>query len=470
MIRRLALVSLATGFLTGCTTLGPDYVKPSPDEISGAEFVYAGEYDTVAPLSNWWTAFDDPILNGLVETGISRNNSLRAASANLAAARAALGVARSNRLPSDEATITRQQVRTSSAPSVFSDGTPLPTVNLISLGTDVAWEVDLFGRVTRTIEIAKAQSEASFSQLVDLQTVIIADIADNYLDMRGAQAQLTVAEENALVQTETLRLTELIRDAGRGTDLDVEQARAQLETTRASIPPLRAQIVSAANNIAVLTGQTPQDVTSLIETPSPLPTVQAALPIGNPAELLRRRPDVAASERLLAAAVSEIGLEMASAYPRVDLVGGVVLASDGVSDLDTTAALGFNFGPSISWSLGNFLTSRNRVDAAEAEVAAAYADYEQALLVALAETESALNTQAQLQKQLTHLRLAENASLEAARLSQIRFRAGRSSFLQVLDAQGRALLASDQRVATETEIARAQVAVFRALRAGPNIL
>ena len=469
MIRRLALLPLAS-FLVGCITIGPDYVKSETDTVADEEFVYVGEYDTEAPLADWWTAFEDPTLNELIATGVVRNNSLRAAASNLAAARAALGLAKNNFLPTDTATTTRQKVRVPSAPSVFSDGTPLPTVDLVSIGTDLSWEVDLFGRVKRTIEIAQAQTEGSFAQLVDLQTVIIADIADAYFDLRGAQARLAVTEGNARVQAETLELTEVIRDAGRGTDLDVEQARAQLETTRSTIPPLRARVVSAANAIAVLTGQRPSDVTSLINVAAPLPRIQTALSIGSPAQLLRRRPDVAASERNLAAAVSEIGLEMASAYPQVNLVGGVSLSSDGPGDIDTEAALGFNYGPSISWSLADFYRSRNRVASAEAQADAAFANYEQALLVALAETETALNRQAQLQQQLTHLQLAENASLEAARLSQLRFRGGRSSFLQVLDAQGRALVASDQRVATETDIARAQVAVFRALRAGPNPL
>ena len=464
------VVLMLLSLLVGCTSLGPDYEKPDSGATAEAEFLYVGEYDTEAPLADWWTAFEDPILNGLVDRGLAQNNSLRAAVSNLVAARAALGLAKTERLPVDSDTVTTQKLRTPSASSVFSDGTPLPTIDLVSIGTDVSWEIDLFGRVTRTIEIARAQSEASFAQLVDLQSVIIADIADAYMDLRGAQAQLGVTEGNALVQSETLELTEVMQKAGRGTDLDVEQARAQLETTRATIPPLQARIVSAANEIATLTGQRPSDVTELTDITAPLPLIQTALAIGSPAQLLRRRPDVAMSERNLAAAVSGIGLEMANAYPQVSLVGGISLNSDGISNLTTEAALGFNYGPSISWSLANLYRARSLIASAKAEADAAFADYEQALLVALAETETALNLQAQLQKQLSHLELAEDSSLEAARLSQIRFRAGRSSFLQVLDAQGRALVASDQRVAAETDIARAQVAVFRALRAGPSSL
>ena len=466
---RSATGILAILCLGGCLHVGPEYEAPEQSRFASAEFVYAEGYGTDAPLADWWTAFDDAVLDGLIEKGRAENRTLAAAASNLMSARAALGLARQNRLPFDTLTVTTQETRFAAAASPFAGDDALPNVSLVSFGSAAAWELDLFGRVSRTIDIANAESEAAFAQLVDLQSVIIADIADAYLDLRGAQAQLAVAERNTEVQAETLGLTETIRDAGRGTDLDVEQARAQLETTRSTIPPLRSRIVAAANQIAVLTGQTPSDVTYLVDTEAPLPSIKTALPIGDPMELLRRRPDIAASERSLAAAFNQIGLEVAEAYPRIDLVGGVSLEADGFGALSLPTALAFNVGPSISWSLTDLLRAKNLIAAARAGADAAFADFEQTILLALAETETALNVQAELQEQVVHLRIAEEATLAAADLSRIRFENGRSTFLQVLDAEGRALTASDQRVAIETEIARAQVAVFRALRAGPHI-
>ncbi|MEM9670091.1 MAG: efflux transporter outer membrane subunit [Pseudomonadota bacterium] len=469
MIRLVTLFACLT-CLYGCLHVGPDYEAPDTAPFTDNEFVYAGNYASETPLSNWWTAFEDPVLNDLIEQGTAQNRTLVSAASNLIAARATLGLTRQNRFPFDTLTVTTQETRFAAAASPFAGAEALPNVSLVSFGGAASWELDLFGRVTRTIEIADAESEAAFAQLVDLQTVIIADIADAYLDLRGAQAQLAVAEQNADVQAETLALTETIRDAGRGTDLDVEQARAQLETTRSTIPPLRSRIVTAANQIAVLIGETPSAVTELVDTDGPLPTIETALPIGDPAELLRRRPDVAASERTLAAAFNQIGLEVAEAYPKVDLVGGVAVEADGFDVLTLPTALAFNIGPSISWSLTDLLRAKNLIASARAGGDAAFANFEQTILLALAETETALNSQAQLQEQVVHLRVAEEATLAAAELSRIRFENGRSTFLQVLDAEGRALAASDQRVAVETEIARAQVDVFRALRAGPHFL
>ncbi len=466
MIRLSAAVVAAT-LLGGCLTVGPDYEPPERAALATDAFVYGEGYDAASPLAEWWTAFADPALNDLVARSAGNNRTLAAAAANLAAARAERGLARQNRLPTDTLTATAQETRFAAAASPFAGDERLPNVSLVSFGGAAAYEVDLFGRVTRTIRIADAQSAAAEAMLRDLQAVIAADTADAYLQMRGAQAQLAVARRNADVQAQTLGLTEVIRDAGRGTDLDVEQARAQLATTRSAIPPLRAAVVSAANTLAVLIGETPAAVADLAGAPQALPMVTDPLRIGDPADLLRRRPDIAASERALAAASNVVGLEVATAFPRVDLLGGVSVEADGFSALTLPPALAFNVGPSISWSLTDLLRARNRIDAANAEAAAAFADYEQTVLTALAEIETALNAQARLQEQIVFLKEAETASAEAAGLSRIRFENGRSDFLQVLDAEARALDASLQRAAIETEIALAQVAVFRALRAGP---
>lgn len=459
-------VLLAILLIPGCM-VGPDYEPPNPGTFANEAFLYDAGYDASTPLSDWWTAFEDDTLTELIENGVENNRTLVAAAANLTAARAALGLARQNRLPTDTVTVTTQETRFAAAASPFAGADALPNVSLVSFGGAAAWEADLFGRVRRTIRIADAQSAAAEAQLRDLQVTITADIADAYMTLRGAQAQLAVARRNADVQTETLTLTEVIRDAGRGTDLDVEQAKAQLATTMASIPPLDAAAVASANMLATLTGRTPASVTELISTASHLPTIRTALPIGDPEALLRRRPDIVASERTLAAAFNTIGLEIAEVFPQVDLVGGVAIEADGFSALSLPTALAFNVGPSISWSLTDLLRARNTVGAASAQAEAAFADYEQTILMALAETETALNNQARLQEQVIFLRDAEIASGRAAELARIRFENGRSDFLQVLDAEARALTASNQRVAVETQIAQAQVAVFRALRAGP---
>lgn len=469
-----APVSLAGGglLLSACTIIGPNYEPPQTAAFEEPSFINEAPYEETAPLSTWWTAFDDSVLTGLVSAGVDQNRSLAAAYANVNASRAQLGVARLNRLPFDTVTASYQDSRTAS--SVFAASTgqgsdigPFPTNDISDLNISASWEIDLFGRVTRTINIAKADLGQAQALLADLQTVLIADIVDAYVNVRGLEAQLAVAVNNAENQAETLRLTETIRDAGRGTDFDVERAKAQLSGTRASIPPLETAAAAARYQLAVLTGQTPAQIEASLTDAAPLPIIVGPLSVGDPASLLRRRPDIAVRERALAAATENIGLNLTNAFPRVNLVGAVGYQSIGFDDAFSENALNFNVGPSITWSLTDLLRARDRVAAADAGAQAAFAEYEQAILVALAEVETALVQQANLQRQLTELTEAERASAAASRLARLRYENGAADFLSVLDAERRELEAADQLAAIRTATARAQVAMFRALRAGP---
>ncbi len=287
------------------------------------------------------------------------------------------------------------------------------------------------------------------------------------MNVRGLEAQLQVALRNVENQTATLRLTEIIRDAGRGTDLDVERAKAQLSGVRAAVPGLKAQIAAATYGLGVLTGQTPQEITALVADAAPLPAITSAIAIGDPATLLRRRPDIAASERALASATERIGLNLAEAFPRIDLIGQIGYQAVGFQNQFSANALNFAAGPSVTWSLSNLLRARQSVKAASAGAEAAFNDYEAAILSALAETESAFVAQASLQAQLAELTQAERASNAAARLARLRYDNGAADFLSVLDADRRDIEAADRLAATHTATARSQVSIFRALRAGP---
>ncbi len=464
--RRHLLAALLLGTLSACLSVGPDHVAPDPGGFAPAAYEYGEAYGEALPLANWWTAFDDPVLADLVNEGLARNRTLAAAAANLEAARAELGLARKNRLPTDETEATLQETRFSAASSPFAGGQSLPNVSLVSLGTGAGWEVDLFGRVRRTIEIASADLGAAEADLADLRIVIAADIADTYMALRGGQARLGVARRNADAQRETLDLTTTIRDLGSGTDLDVQRARAQLATTLSTVPALEADVETAANALAFLTGRVPENLSGLVAAGAPVPVLDRPINIADPASLLRRRPDILAAERQLAAATSGIGLVIAEAFPRLDLIGSVSLQSDGFSGFGSAPSLAFAGGPSLTWSLTNMLRAGDRAAAASARAEAAFALYEETVLAALAETESALSRLSRLQEQALRLQEAETASGEAARLARFRYERGASGFLEVLDSELRALEAADRRVVAEIGIARAQVALFRALRAG----
>ncbi|MEM7611692.1 MAG: efflux transporter outer membrane subunit, partial [Pseudomonadota bacterium] len=380
--------------LGGCLSVGPEYEAPDVDALGQETFVYAESYDTTAPLADWWTGFDDASLNELIAAGLAENRSLAAASANLRASRAALGLARSNRLPFDDVTASRARNRQSTAgfrdPLEEAEGAGSDvTRDLFNASLSANWELDVFGRVARLIETANAELGASAAALADLQAVVIADIADAYIELRGLQAQLAVAEKNNTNLQRTLDLTRDLRDVGRVTDLDVFQANAVLSTSEASIPVLQADIASVANRLAALVGRNPAGIQSVINDNAPLPVISRPLAIGEPADLLRRRPDIAAAERRLAAATATIGLNIAEAFPTLSLGATIGVRAFDVDDLDTSQALNFNVGPQLAWSISNLLRARQRTDAAVANTDMAFAMYEQTVLDALAETESA---------------------------------------------------------------------------------
>ncbi len=459
--------------LAGCTVLGPDYKATDRAALAGGPFINANSYESSEPVASWWTQFGDDKLSELVATGLQENRSLGAALANVNASRAQWGLSRLSRIPFDTATASYLQNRQSSVITGVNigigSGEPFPTNDISDLSISASWEVDLFGRVTRTINRAKADLGQSQALLADLQAVIVAEIVDAYVDLRGRQDQLAVANRNVENQLAVLKLTEAVRDAGRGTDLEVELAKTQLSNVRATIPGLEAQIASVTYALGVLTGKTPQEITALVAVPAQLPNLDGQIAIGDPAALLRGRPDVAARERALTAVTETIGLNIAEAFPRIDLIGQGGYQALDFKDQFSANALNFSAGPSVTWSLTNLLRARQRVKAARAGAEAAFNDYEAVVLAALAETESAFVAQARAQEQLIELAEAERASSNSARLARFRYENGATDFLSVLDADRRDIEAADRLAAARTLTVRTQVAVFRALRAGPQI-
>ncbi|MCQ8184491.1 efflux transporter outer membrane subunit [Parvularcula maris] len=472
-------VLIAAVLLGGCTIIGPDYEEPSTEGYTDGAFLESEGYASEAPLSDWWTAFDDESLDAFVALAIAQNNELGAALANVNAARAQVGLRRLDRLPFDTITsvynVQRQSATTLAAgfgdEGGFDIGDELlPTIDIFSISAAASWEVDLWGRITRGINVAEARFGEAQAQLADLQTIVIAETVDAYIGLRGTQEQLDVARENARNQRETVKLVTARRDAGRGTDLDVERAQSQLAVTLAAIPPLEAAVAQERYRLGVLVGETPARIAAMTQENRPLPSIERALPVGDMSALLERRPDIRAAERSLAAATEEIGLQMTSAFPRVQLLGGIGVQSVEFENTFTEQAINFSYGPSITWSLTDLLRFRQTVRAASARAEGAFDTYEQTILSALAETETALASQRAAQRQLVALAEAERASTAAARLARLRFENGASDFLAVLDAERRQLEAATDLAAARIGTARAQITVFRTLRAGPGLM
>ncbi|CAN5280218.1 hypothetical protein BH10PSE17_BH10PSE17_23250 [soil metagenome] len=335
------------------------------------------------------------------------------------------------------------------------------------------WELDFFGRLRRANESAAAQVDAQVAGVHAAQTVIAGDIARYYLELRGLQQRFDVAQQSLANQRDTLRLTSVRLDAGRGSQLDVSRARSLYDSTEATLPVLQAAIERSAFRLATLTAQSPRFVLESLATAAPLPSLPvtdlSTLPIGTPEQLLKRRPDLVIAERQLASATADIGVATADLFPRISLTGLIGFASTSGSDFGSRSSQQWSYGAGLTWPLLDFGRVRSRIDASEARATQALANYEQTVSTALEETEGALSQFTRSAQQAERLESSSRYADDATRISQLRFNAGSIDLLDVLDAQRQALAARDQLVQAQVAQATALVTVYRSLGGGWNV-
>lgn len=452
--------------IAGCA-VGPDYQTPKTN-VPGA---FANSPTNTLPadeaaLATWWRGFKDARLDALIEQAITNNHDVRIATANLHEARALRGLARWDLLPTVQANGGYTHTLASKAaapPGVSRDDREQ---EFYDASFDALWELDLFGRVRRSVQAANADLAAVEASRLDTLVVVTAEVARSYLELRGLQNQLAVARKNADLQAETLKLTQQRLDGGRGTDFDVSRSRSLLGLTRSTIPPLEAAIEKTMYRIAVLTGQQPVALKTELSAAAPLPVELPALTASDPSTLIRRRPDIRAAERYLAATTARIGVATGDLFPRVTFIGRIGLEANTFSGLDQASADTWSFGPRITWAALDLGRVRSRIQAADARAEAALAYYEKAVLSALEETEGALKDFAQEQAQEYHLQDSAQASQQAASLARQRYEAGATDFLTVLDAERTLLEAQNRLAVSQTRTATAYVAVFKALGGG----
>ncbi|HEV8542226.1 MAG TPA: efflux transporter outer membrane subunit [Verrucomicrobiae bacterium] len=452
-----ALLSL----LAACA-VGPDYHQPKT--TVSAEFGRVGEaqYSTNTPLVQWWSSFNDPLLIRLVQTALTNNHDLRIAAANLNEARALRRQAQFDLLPVPQATAgyTKEQLSPASFPGFTSQ--PL-RASFFDAGFDALWELDLFGRVRRSVESRTAAMEASEASLEAVRVSLTSEIARNYFELRGLQNELAVAYKNVTNQQETVNITRARLEGGRGTELDVARARSILNNTLAIIPPLETSVAEAIHRLGVLTGQQPTALRAELTPPGSLPALPNVVNIGDPNELLRRRPDIRIAERNLAAATANIGVSVADLFPRVTLNGQFGWEASNFSALGTANGEAWSFGPRITWAALDLGHVRARIQAANARAESYLAQYERTVLTSLEEAENALVAFGREQQRLGYLQQSVADSRIAAVLARQRYDAGAVDFLVVLDAERAQLVTEDQFAQSQTRTATALVAVFKAL-------
>jgi outer membrane protein, multidrug efflux system len=458
----MSAAAVVAATLAACA-VGPDYQRPevqtAPTFVEAEPAVYSTN-DSIGPF---WGQFNDDLLNGLVIESLSANHDLRIALAHLQQARALRTQAKLDLLPTvtTEGGYTRQQY-----PAAESFGAGTLDERYYNAGFDASWELDLFGRVRREVEASRAVVEGQEATLHDAQVSVTAEVARTYFELRGQQAELAVLQRNAANQQQTVDLSNSLLDAGRGTDLDTSRARAQLDTTLASIPPLRADVEKSIHRLSVLTGREPDALAAVLAPPGDLPQLPQLAAVGDPAGLLRRRPDIRIAERRLAASTAQIGVAVGDLFPKVTFTGNFGFAAGDLAALGSSGTKTFLIGPSISWPAFDLGRVRARIAGARAGADADLAAYQQTVLKALEETENALVAHARQRDRLVQLTAAARESDTAAQIARARYEGGLVGFLDVLDAERAQLSAQDQLAQSRTDAATSLIAVYKALGGG----
>ncbi len=445
----------------GACALGPDYRTP-PSNV-GATFENAAG-DTREPAREFWRRFDDPVLSALVDDALKANHDVRIAVANLREARALQSGVDAQAYPVFGAGASAH--RQIYPQTQFPGDRSARTTNVFDTSIDANWELNLFGRYTRASESAAASVSAAEAGVAAAQVSVTGEVARNYFLLRGQQMRLQLARQSLQNQESNLELVQARLQAGRGTELDTTRAQAQVESTRAVIPALEIGIELARYRLAVLTGRPPSELAALSSQTQPLPGLAPVEGIGTPATLLRRRPDIRIAERQLAAATADIGVAKADLFPSVSITGLFGLNAATLGGLNGGQAYYNNLGASLAWTVFDFGRIRSRITQREAQADAALALYEKTVLTALEETEGALVSFNRNQRRTDSLFKAARASEQAAALARLRFQAGVTDFLVVLDAERQLLSDRDGLAQAQTDAGTSLIAVYKALGGG----
>ena len=460
---KLLSITAAVLFLGGCAAVGPDYTPPRSDVPAQWRNLLqkgdASETSDPRSLAEWWKTLNDPVLTNLISQSIAENKDLKLAMSRIRETRAQLGIAETDRFPSADAS--------GSAVSAKSTGKEERSERY-SLGIDAGWEIDLFGRVRRSVEAARADYESVTENYRDVLVSLAAETALNYIDVRTYQKQLAVAEENLKIRKEAYELANYRYKAGLASALDVSSAKYNVEETRASIPVIERNLETAKNRIAVLTGKTPGSVHAQLAQSKALPVPGLKIAAGIPADILRRRPDIRKAERELAAQTAKIGVSTADLYPRLTLSGSIGLESISLSDLFTSDALSNSIGPRLSWNIFEAGAIRKNIEVQNARQEQALIQYESGILSALEEVENALYAYAREQARRNSLLSAFKAAQQASSLSLNQYNSGLTDFQHVLDAQRSLLSFQDQLAKSEANILTYLIQLYKALGGGWN--
>jgi len=462
-------LTAAVLLLAGCT-VGPKYRRPaasvppqwSVDQTRGTK--------TGEPAEQWWTSFNDPEFDKLVQQAVEANLDLKLAAARLTEAKAARGIVKSQLFPSIDATAAATRNRQG---FILPIAGTLGTVRRVPVefnnfegGFDASWELDVFGRIRQGVHAATADVAAAAEARREVLVTVLGEVGRSYTELRGFQLRLEIAKKNIAIQQDTLELTKARAAAGLATELDVERASAQLEATRSVVPTFQSGIEISIHRLSVLLGREPGALRAELLPGAPVPVTPPEVPVGLPSELLERRPDIRQAEAQIRAATARVGEAKAEYFPRFLLLGTAGRQASQLHDITLGLGNFFGAGPAVSLPIFTGGRIRSQVRVQDARLQQTVITYRSTVLTALEETENALVAYSEEQTRREHLEKAVKSNEESVHLSAELYKAGLTDFLSVLDAQ-RALY-EDEDLLAQSRTAQTVnlIALYKALGGG----
>ena len=456
----VAVVLVAGAVAAGCG-VKRTYVAPTPSVPAAwdGSAPRPGEGGEEA-LAAWWSAFGDPQLTSFVMRAVAGNLDVRTALSRVREARASMRAARAPLRPSVDASASARASGTGGEAGLSG------TSQQYSLGLDASWELDVFGGIQSGVDAATATADARTADLQDVLVSLVAEVALDYIDVRSTQQRLEIARSNVSLQEQTLDLTQLRQQAGLGTDLEVQQALANVETTRAQIASLEAQLERTVHALSVLVGQAPRALAAELSAPGPIPAAPLTVAVGVPADVIRRRPDVRGAERQLAAQAAQVNVARADLYPTFRLAGSIGLESLSIAKVLLPGASFWSVSPSVNTRLFNRAQLRENLAVQIERQTQAAVTYESRVLGALQDVEDSLTSLVHEDVRRGHLSAAANAAQQAADLSLQLYTAGLRDFRDVLDNQRSLVTLQDSLVTSTATVSTDLVRLYKALGGG----
>lgn len=466
--------AVCTLALPACT-VGPDYRPPAAAAPGG--YVGAGSPEgldasglpttptsrgPVESATRWWEVLRDTRLTSLIDRAALGNLTLDQARARVQQARAAVLVAEADLAPTVSLGSSATRSRSGGGGGIGGGRTG----NVFRAGFDASWEIDVFGGIRRRVEASEADLRAAVEDQRAAWVTVAAEVANTYVQLRGGQARLAYARKNLEAQTRTLGLTRELFEAGYVGGLDVANSSAQVETTLARIPPLETQVRQNAFALAVLVGREPAALLEELTPDAPVPEPPREVPVGLPSELLRRRPDIRRAEAALNAATARIGVAVSDLFPRFTLGASLGTQGPRAGDLGTLDSRTWSVGPSVDWTLFDAGRRRANIEIQDRAAGEAFAAYQQTVLVSLQEVESALVALTKEQARRRSVEAAVAANRDAVRFANELYQAGRTDFLNVLNAERQLLDSEDALAQSQTAVTAAVVQLYKALGGG----